>query len=91
MGPCIRSFTISPAKVDKSEEGVVGDALDAIIRVRGLLPEGTMVSLRASGRWGGRYKPVSFFLFFFLLLSGQVMVLVTSGLSSWDVPRGGPI
>ena len=56
------------------------------IRVRGLLPERTMVSLRASGGWGGRYN------WFLLLLSSFRTgdVLVTSGTCSWDVPRGGP-
>ena len=34
--------------------------------MRGLLPEGTMVSLRASGGWGGRYN---WFLSFFFFLS----------------------
>ena len=58
--------------------------------VRGLLPERTMVSLRASGGWGGRYNWFLSSSFFLLLLSGQVMVWVTSGICSWDVPRGGP-
>ena len=58
-----------------------------MVRVRGLLPERTMVSLRASGGWGGRYN---WFLSFFLLLSGQVMVLVSSGFVHGMSPRGGP-
>ena len=58
--------------------------------MRGLLPERTMVSLRASGRWSGRYNRFlsSFFLSFFLLLSGQVIAMVTSGSVRGVSPRG---
>ena len=61
-----------------------------IARVRGLLPERTMVSLRASGGWGGRYNRFLSSSSFFFLSFRTGDVLVTSGTCSWDVPRGGP-
>ena len=45
-----------------------------------------MDSLYASGGWGGPHK---LFLSFFFLLSGQVMVLVTSGFVHGMSPMGG--
>ena len=35
---------------------VIATVFVTVIRARGLLPERTMVSLRASGGWGGRYN-----------------------------------
>ena len=52
-------------------------ALWYMVRVRRLLPERTMVSLRASGRWGTHYNGfLSFFLslFIYCFLSRQVIV-----------------
>ena len=62
------------------------------IKVRGWLPERTMESLCANGGWGGPPKlflSSSFFLSFFFL-SGQVMVLVSSGFVHGMSPMGVP-
>ena len=48
-----------------------------------------MVSLRASGGWGGRYNWFLSFFFFFLFLSGQVMYWLRQESVRGMPPRGG--
>ena len=77
---CSLRFGIDKSFLDKASE----------VRVRGWPPEQTIESLCANGGWGGPPKLfLSFFLSFFLL-SGQVMVLVSSGFVHGMSPRGGP-